>query len=469
MVAGHLREQNGIYQIILSYKDANGKRKTKQISTGLKIRGNARNAERMLQQARQEFTPPEMAAEQGKEVNPEELSSLDTDVAAHQSDNRNLNGFSETTMDKPDVMNLTSFKNTNKQGNKKKRVIPPVNPNLMLQPVDQILFCDYMLFWLKSMRHSVDEDTFAGYQCGIESSVYPYFLEKGFTLSDLEKNPQLIKDYYDYLMDTRKVSANTVIHRHANIRKALQELYIDGTINCNPADRVKKPIKEVFVGSIYNAEELDQMFRVFRGDPLEQIVIFASYYGMRRSEIIGLKWKNIDFVRKTISVKHVVVESCIDGKLKMIKKDKPKTKSSNRSLPLVPQLEELLVKLLRNQQYNAKLFGDSYNKEFREYINVDPMGNLIKPNFVTQHFRLICDKNELKHIRFHDLRHSCATLLYDSGIDMKAIQEWLGHSNISTTMNIYAHLNYKNKVISANAIAGIIPNYKEKEPRAAAN
>ena len=118
----------------------------------------------------------------------------------------------------------------------------------------------------------------------------------------------------------------------------MQELYIDGTINCNPADRVKKPIKEVFVGSIYNSEELDQMFRVFRGDPLEQIVIFASYYGMRRSEIIGLKWKNIDFVRKTISVKHVVVESCIDGKLKMIKKDKPKTKSSNRSLPLVLHL-----------------------------------------------------------------------------------------------------------------------------------
>ena len=127
-------------------------------------------------------------------------------------------------------------------------------------------------------------------------------------------------------------------------------------------------------------------------------------------------------------------------------------KQGNKKKRIMPQLEELLVKLLRNQQLNAKLFGDSYNKEFREYINVDPMGNLIKPNFVTQHFRLVCDKNELKHIRFHDLRHICATLLYDS-----------------TTMNIYAHLNYKNKVISANAIAGIIPNYKEKEPRAAIN
>ena len=76
---------------------------------------------------------------------------------------------------------------------------------------------------------------------------------------------------------------------------------------------------------------------------------------------------------------------------------------------------------------------------------------------------------KINYIRFHDFRHSCAPLLYDSGIDMKAIQKWLGHSNISTTMNIYAHLNYKNKVISANAIAGIIPNYKEKEPRTAAN
>ena len=251
----------------------------------------------------------------------------------------------------------------------------------------------------------MDEDTFGGYQCGIESSIYPYFADKGYTLADLEQNPRLIKDYYDYKMDTRKVKANTVIHRHANIRKALQELYVDGIINNNPADRVKKPIKEDFVVNIYNSEELDQMFKVFKGDPLELIVILAGYYGLCRSEIIGLKWENIDFVRKTISIKHVVTETSIDGKLKLVKKNKPKTKASTRSLPLVPQLEELLVKALHEQQNNAKLFGDSYNKDYTEYINVDPSGNLIKSNFVTQHFRLICDKNELKHIRFHNLRH----------------------------------------------------------------
>lgn len=93
-------------------------------------------------------------------------------------------------------------------------------------------------------------------------------------------------------MDTKKTSANTVIHRHAKIRNALQELYIDGTINCNPADRVKKPIKEVFVGSIYNAEELEQMFRVFRGDRLEQIVILQIIMGCAEVRLFLVKKKN---------------------------------------------------------------------------------------------------------------------------------------------------------------------------------
>ena len=97
------------------------------------------------------------------------------------------------------------------------------------------------------------------------------------------------------------------------------------------------------------------------------------------------------------------------------------------------------------------------------------MGYLIKPGYVTQHFRLVCDNHGLKHIRFHDLRHSCATLLYENGVDMKAIQEWLGHSNISTTLNIYTHLDYKNKVSSANAIIGILPGTKEKELAIATN
>lgn len=92
-----------------------------------------------------------------------------------------------------------------------------------------------------------------------------------------------------------------------------------------------------------------------------------------------------------------------------------------------------------------------------DYIFVDPLGNLIKPDYYTRHFQLVCSKFGLKHLRFYDLRHSCASILYENGVDIKGIQEWMGHSSISTTANIYTHLNYRTKLISTQALIGIVP------------
>lgn len=81
----------------------------------------------------------------------------------------------------------------------------------------------------------------------------------------------------------------------------------------------------------------------------------------------------------------------------------------------------------------------------KNYINRDKMGYRLKPDFVSQHFKLILNKNGLKSIRFHDLRHSCASLLYAKEVDLKSIQEWLGHSTINTTANIYTHFDFSKK------------------------
>ena len=101
---------------------------------------------------------------------------------------------------------------------------------------------------------------------------------------------------------------------------------------------------------------------------------------------------------------------------------------------------------------------DCYCEDYLDYIYVDAMGKLIKPDYFTQHFDLFLKKNGLKKIRFHDLRHSCASLLYANGVPLKDIQEWLGHSDIGTTSNIYTHLDYSNKISSANAILDVYPN-----------
>ncbi len=201
------------------------------------------------------------------------------------------------------------------------------------------------------------------------------------------------------------VSTNTVIHRHANIRKALQYALKTGILDTNPADRVERPKKNKFTGSVYNAEELEQLFALVKGKTIELGVILAAFYGLRRGEAVGLKWSAIDFVQKTITIRHTVTQMCIDGKSTLVEKDRTKTKSSFRTLPLVAPFEELLHKLKAEQERNKKLCGRMYCNDYSEYIYVNEMGELVKPGFITQHFPALLERNNLRHIRFHDLRH----------------------------------------------------------------
>ena len=113
-----------------------------------------------------------------------------------------------------------------------------------------------------------------------------------------------------------------------------------------------------------------------------------------------------------------------------------------------------------------KACGKSYNKEFDGFICRDNYGNMISPGYVTQHFHYVITRNGLKHLRFHDLRHSCASLLLAHDVPMKAIQEWLGHSNFSITANLYSHLEYNAKVNSAETIARVLGGKSEDKHEA---
>lgn len=113
-------------------------------------------------------------------------------------------------------------------------------------------------------------------------------------------------------------------------------------------------------------------------------------------------------------------------------------------------------------EHNKKIYGQSYNSKFLDYVFVDDMGDLMLPDRVTKTFQRIIKKNKLKHIRFHDLRHSCASLLVSKGVPMKNIQEWLGHANFNTTADVYSHLDYTAKYESAKAITTAFTKTPEK-------
>ena len=151
-------------------------------------------------------------------------------------------------------------------------------------------------------------------------------------------------------------------------------------------------------------------------------------------------------------ISNLIRQASIDGKKVLVQADRAKTKSSLRTLPLVPHIRDRLLMLKGQQDTYRRLCGKSYNREYLGYLCVDEIGNIIRPNYVSEQFPKLLEKNGLRPIRFHDLRHSCASLLLANGVPMKQIQEWLGHSDFSTTANIYAHLDYASKLSSAQAM-----------------
>ena len=144
----------------------------------------------------------------------------------------------------------------------------------------------------------------------------------------------------------------------------------------------------------------------------------------------------------------------------MIARDRLKTKSSYRTLPLLENVKIILQEKKEFQEQMKKVMRSGYSKEFEDYVCVDPLGRLYDPNYVTEHFAIILKNNNLKKIRFHDLRHSCASLLVAQGVSMKLIQEWLGHSDMGTTANIYSHVDSVSKVITGNVIDDVLGGHK---------
>lgn len=411
LIAGHLREKNNLFYIVLNLKipDENGKlvRKPKWIPTGLSVKGNKKRAEKMLMEARIEY-----------------------------SNNRT------------DMVELVVYE-TN-------------NANCGQQNQNDLLFADYLERWLDVVKGEVRASTYAGYSNYCTKVICPYFRALGVTLQGLE--PDDIEDFYiaqsKRPLKNRKtedgeqafVKPSTIIHYHAIIHKALKYARKKGKIEQNPMDTVDRPKFDDYVGKHYNVDEVNQMLDLAKGTRLEVALIFASFYGLRRSEIVGLKWDAVDFINNTFIVKRTVT-SVYDGKKrKLIEEEKAKNKSSRRTMPLVEPVKERLLEIREKQEYNRKLCGNSYNKKYVDSIFVDDLGNLLTPDYITSSFRSFLQKRQLRRIRFHDLRHTCASLLYANGAQLKDISEYLGHSTIDITSKIYVHLDFKNKIKTTSTL-----------------
>lgn len=342
-----------------------------------------------------------------------------------------------------------------KKGNKRKAEAELARLRAEFEPPKEVgdlssdmLFADYLLEWLEIAKGRLAVATYSSYAAMIKKPVGPYFRQRNLTLRELEARH--LQMFYSEML--RKVKPNTVIHYHAIIHSALKYAVKTDMLVQNVADKVDRPKKNGFQPVFLSAEEMQKMFEALRGTKLELPVLVAAFYGFRRGEVLGLKWDAIDFERGTISVIRTVTTITVEGKQMEIEQQSAKTKSSLRTLPLIGSFREYFLQVKEAQELNKQICGNCYNHEYDGFVFVDELGERMRANYLTSAFPKFLEDHGLRRMRFHDLRHSCASLLLANGVPLKHIQEWLGHSDFTTTANIYAHLDYKSKITSAQAM-----------------
>jgi integrase len=301
--------------------------------------------------------------------------------------------------------------------------------NLVVQTTKMTL-SEFLSHWMDNyVKYNCEETTTYGYKNIIDNHMIPKI--GNFELQKVQAVH--IQHYYKYLMDEKDLSPNTVHKHHACIRKALDYGLKQQFVHRNVSDSVELPKKEKFTGQSYTSDQLNTLLDGVRGTNLELPVYLAGYLGLRREEIVGLRWKYIDFKERLIHISEVRTSA---GSKEVVKV--PKTEKSKRSLYITDELLEVLLKTRERQLEYEKMLGDEYRKS--DYVFVKDNGKLYRVNYVTTRFKKFLDKSNLPKIRLHDLRHTFASILYDEGVDLKAISEILGHSDLGTTNKIYTHL-----------------------------
>lgn len=389
---GSIQIKKGYLYAVINYKDEAGKTKYKWIATGLKERGNRKAAKEILDKALIEFEEQQKAA--------------------------------------------------------KDKIERRAKPKEVDKSDATMLFSDYCAKYVESIKSTLSAQVYAEYSGYYIRQFKQFFDKRKLRLIDITETE--LKEYYDHLR-ARGVKEITIKHHNNVLRPALRKAYQSKLIPDNPFDFLEPIKKEKSPMSFYDKNEMKKLFEVIKGHKLEIAFMLAAYYGFRRSEVLGLRWSAVDFDHKLISINHKLI---VVGK-EVILTDELKTKTSNRTLPLIPAIEEALLRHRDQIEKNKAFYGNTYDQRYLQYICVEENGKIIYPDHMTKEFADLLKKHGLKHIRLHDLRHSCASNMLASGVQMKEIQEWLGHSNFSTTADVYSHLDFSTKIKAAKTISSV--------------
>ncbi len=245
------------------------------------------------------------------------------------------------------------------------------------------------------------------------------------------KADQLQKLYTDWL--NSGLSARTVRYHHAVIHKALETALKAGQVSRNVADAVNVPRIKQAEMQTWSESELNQFLEAARNSQYYELFYLALFTGMRRSELLAQRWQNIDLIYGQVSVNRSL-HQLKDGSFVFTQ---PKSTHSRRTIALSPSAIKVLRDYYEKQQMDATMLGTTLTDDSLVF---NTLGKPLRPNTITYAWVRIATQAGVKRIRFHDARHTHASLMLKQGIHPKIVQERLGHASIQMTLDTYSHV-----------------------------
>lgn len=292
-----------------------------------------------------------------------------------------------------------------------------------------IKLAKYLNVWLDNYKSNISDSTAKDYKSIIDNHLIPYF--GGINLNDLK--PIHIDNYQRKKLENGRLngsgglSGRTVQAHHRLLSLALKDAVRKYDIlDKNPCKAIKAPAAKSRNNAL-NKDEVNKILNNCEGILLYTLFYFATYTGLRRSEITGLQWQDMNWNKQILNVQRA--GRVVEGEFKY---QPAKTDKSNRQV----MLDKETIKVVKNykKERAALLDGD-------DPVFITPEGYAVRPDYITKKFKQICKELNMGDYRFHDLRHTHATWMLEAGVNPKVVQERLGHSRIETTLNIYSHVS----------------------------
>lgn len=286
----------------------------------------------------------------------------------------------------------------------------------------------YLDYWYnQSCVNKLSPTTYESYKRNIDVHIVP--LLGNIKLKDLK--PLHLQSFYTNRLEYG-LSKTSVKYLHRILHTALNQATKWQLLSINIANNVDAPKPEKYVAKILKPNEVCKLLNAVKNTNIYLPVLIGISTGMRRGEILGLTWNNIDFENSFIRIVQTLLPT--KNGLQLLP---PKTNTSNRIISIPPTLKNIL------KEYK--------NKTSCNFVCYNEFGELINPSYLNHKFKQVLEDNNLPLIRFHDLRHSHASLLLSQGVQAKVISERLGHSNINITMDLYSHIyDATNKEVANN-------------------